>query len=449
MNLVDNILPQSSDELPECNADIMLKSSISKPEQQVEKCCDPNVTTFIEEVIYRNAVKFNFKRTGVSSVLKDLKQNFPLMKSDYRSVMSTPRHTITKVVDPGLYVNFDWQERVRSILTESLAPDNCSIKFDIFIDGICFQTDAIKRNFWVVLGRVLDKIFVIGLYNGRSHPKDFNLLLSDFVETFKEMSERKLYIEGKEYEIEIRNVILDSPAKAAVKYVKYPTGYSSCCECCVEGHREDGRITFTELDCTRRTDESFRARADIGHHNGSSIFESSFRELDMINNFPPDYLHVVLLGGLKKILTYLFIPPKSFLPFSAGRELTSKLLDMDKYVPSEFHRHLRPISELKQYHGHELRFFLLKVGIVALKGVIPNEYYLNFLYFHIGITILCDEDLATNYSEVAKLVLHKFVEKAMDLYGPVMQTLIVHTISHLADAVQYQGIISNNFNFNY
>ena len=119
--------------------------------------------------------------------------------------------------------------------------------------------------------------------------------------------------------------------------------------------------------------------------------------------------------------------------------MTEKLQEIDPFIPSEYHRHMRSISELNLYHGHELRFFLLKIGIVALKNVIPSEFYKNFLFLHVGITILTDKDLSKTHHEIAKVILRKFVETAMELYGTVMQTLTVHTISHLSDAVKFQG----------
>ncbi|CAG9807985.1 unnamed protein product [Chironomus riparius] len=404
-----------------------------------------DMTKYIEQVLCQNTIKFNFKRTGLTNILKDLKTIFPLIKTDYRSIMKTPRTTVLKFIGPGYYVNFNWENQIKLILSECSSLETVKIKLDCFIDGAAFQTDAICKSFWIILGRVLNKIFVIGLYNGRSHPKSFNIFLSDFVSKFKKLSSSKINIGGKEYQIKLGNFLLDTPAKASVKYVKGATGYHSCNECYVRGYRAENRMTFCNLDREKRTDETFRARLDIEHHMGTSILESEFHNLDMVKNFPPDYLHIVLLGGLRKMLNFLFIPPHSHLPLRVSREMTEKLQEIDPFIPSEYHRHMRSISELNLYHGHELRFFLLKIGIVALKNVIPSEFYKNFLFLHVGITILTDKILSKTHHEIAKVILRKFVETAMELYGTIMQTLIVHTISHLSDAVKFQGMPLDEF----
>ena len=77
-----------------------------------------DMTKYIEQVLCQNTIKFNFKRTGLTNILKDLKTIFPLIKTDYRSIMKTPRTTVLKFIGPGYYVNFNWENQIKLILSE-------------------------------------------------------------------------------------------------------------------------------------------------------------------------------------------------------------------------------------------------------------------------------------------------------------------------------------------
>ena len=75
-------------------------------------------------------------------------------------------------------------------------------------------------------------------------------------------------------------------------------GLYACERCVQEGIYADGYhcMTFPELNnFTLRTNASFRGRRNAKHHNGLSPF-LRLKEFDMINGFPLDYMHLVLLG---------------------------------------------------------------------------------------------------------------------------------------------------------
>ena len=61
--------------------------------------------------------------------------------------------------------------------------------------------------------------------------------------------------------------------------------------------------------------------------------------------------------------------------------LNGSIHEAKKFVPVEFNRKLRPLSELKFWKASELRLFMLYEGIVVLKSrsVLSKAKYRHFL----------------------------------------------------------------------
>jgi len=57
-------------------------------------------------------------------------------------------------------------------------------------------------------------------------------------------------------------------------------------------------MLFLEMNANLRTDKNFVNRQNEEHHIGRSIFERA--NLEMISQFPLDYMHLVCLGVVKK-----------------------------------------------------------------------------------------------------------------------------------------------------
>lgn len=104
---------------------------------------------------------------------------------------------------------------------------------------------------------------------------------------------------GKTYFIEIHSFVCDAPAKAYVKRIKSPGGYS-CDKCTEIGEYVNGRVVLKGLASEKRTDESFRSQLNEDHHLDISPLLQL--PIDMVNDFPIDYMHNVCLGAVRKLL---------------------------------------------------------------------------------------------------------------------------------------------------
>ncbi|XP_029159520.1 uncharacterized protein LOC114931568 [Nylanderia fulva] len=106
-------------------------------------------------------------------------------------------------------------------------------------------------------------------------------------------------VNGKVITVILNTIICDAPAKAYITCTKYHTGYFGCGKCTQEDEW-NGTVIFPEIDSPLRTDESFITMKQEEHHNGESILTQL--KIGMVSNVTIDYMHLVCLGVMKRLL---------------------------------------------------------------------------------------------------------------------------------------------------
>lgn len=163
--------------------------------------------------------------------------------------------------------------------------------------------------------------------------------------------------------------------------------------------------------------------------------------IDLINNFPLDYLHLVCLGVVKKLMNIWINgagPYNTKLSASQQNLISEKMLKASETTPCEFARTSRSLKNFAYFKGTEFRTFILYVGPVVLKNILYEEAYKHFILLHTVITI-CSSDVYENYLPIAKKISIKFVEVFKELYGEEHISYNVHSIIHLVDDVEIHG----------
>ena len=94
-------------------------------------------------------------------------------------------------------------------------------------------------------------------------------------------------------------VICDAPARAYVKQVKPYNAYFGCDKCTQKGEWQ-GKVTFPALDAPLRTDVHFDELQHAEHHDGVSPLADT--SLGMVTNFPIDFMHLVALGVVRRLI---------------------------------------------------------------------------------------------------------------------------------------------------
>ena len=112
-----------------------------------------------------------------------------------------------------------------------------------------------------------------------------------------------------------------------------------------------------------------------------------------------------------------------------------------KYLPSDIKRHGRSLSYLSKWKATECRLFALYTGPIALKGVISDELYSHFLYYHGAITMLSSPNPSKANIDYAEKCLIYFVKKFTDLYCEEYLTYNIHSLIHLADECRSHGAL--------
>ncbi|XP_076621593.1 uncharacterized protein LOC143341998 [Colletes latitarsis] len=119
-------------------------------------------------------------------------------------------------------------------------------------------------------------------------------------------------------------------------------------------------------------------------------------------------------------------------------KLSKRMISAAKYLPSEFSRKSRSISELPRYKATEFRLFLLYLGPILLKKILPNILYNHFLLLHAAMRILLHNKLHLDveWLNKAREMLIQFVNDSSILYGREYSIYNVHNLVHITDDVQ-------------
>lgn len=161
----------------------------------------------------------------------------------------------------------------------------------------------------------------------------------------------------------------------------------------------------------------------------------------MISNVPLDYMHLVCLGVMKKMISLWVSGPLPIRMLARDIKIISdKLTDYQKTTPNDFSRKPRSLYDYKHFKAFN---FLLYTGPIVLKNYLQNNLYTNFIVLHVSITILINPIYCTNdiFIDYAKKLLIKFVLGFQKLYGKENVSHNVHNLLHLADDVQQYGAL--------
>lgn len=402
------------------------------------------------------SVRHDVSRNALTELLQLLHPLLPELPKDSRTLLCTQRVIEISTVAGGEYYYFGltgWLSKLVNRL-----PGNHGIKHltvHINIDGIPLFSSS-TTSLWPILGSVKeveDSIFPVAVYCSKDKPKPIEDYLSDFVAEMKQLHENGLVVNNAlssgstKYIVKLGAVICDAPARAFIKCIKGHNGYH-CCERCVQRGEWCSKIILPDLFAPLRTDDAFSNRDDEAHHTGSSPFLQL--PCGLITCFPLDYMHLICLGVVRRII-HLWIhgPPSCKLSQSIICTISEQLLVMQKHIPKEFSRKPRSLSEYKLWKATELRLFLLYTGPVALKGLLSPDVYTNFLDLSVAVRLLLSPTLLDHYINYVQELLRYFVDTFAEIYGQDQLVYNVHSVIHLADDARKFGVLDNVSSFMY
>ena len=209
-------------------------------------------------------------------------------------------------------------------------------------------------------------------------------------------------------------------------------GIEACERCEVEGKRVERRTVYPSTEAEERTEASFRAFRQPGHHHGPSPLTRIIPSVNLVTLFVLDFMYLCCNGIMKKLLEYWISGDLNVkLDLRRRLELSRRMESLSLQVPFEFQRKTRKTSSIAKWKATEFRFFLLYCGPVVLKKLLRNNLYEHFLLLHVAARILCFESLCHLYNNYAKMYLRSFFITLKDFYGPASQILNAHHLIHV------------------
>lgn len=422
-----------------CNSIVL--SSVENPSKtEPEDDCKQILQSIIEWKVKNSVNQHQF-----TSLLKILKPHpcFSKFPSDCRSLLVIQEKPQIRHLLPGEFVYFSVLRNIK-LCKKLTNPHN--IQLQINVDGLpLFRSSSIQ--FWPILGTfvgVSKRPFVIAIFSGNKKPDLADDLLKDFVEELTTINA------NSEYNVTLHSVICDAPAKSFVKGVKGHTGYHGCDRCIVEGDYVDHRMTFGSNVKELRTDLSFRSRKDEDHHIRDTILKS-IPSFDLVLGFPQDYMHLICLGVVKKLL-HLWTsgkPSQEKLRSSQILIISQKLSELSNKVVCEFSRKPRRLDDLERFKATEFRQFLLYTGPIVLKNVVTPQSYELCMSLSVAIGILVSDKFNLSLNSYANDLLQFFVKKFEALFGRQQVSYNVHCVLHLAADARRLGPLDSFSAFQY
>ena len=392
------------------------------------------------------ALKFGINLDALRALQHLLHIFHPSLPLDPRTLLGTPTSVSNdiKEVKGGHYYHFGIASNIVKLHKAEVLVANVSsneIKLQVNIDGLpVFRSTNFQL--WPILGMVVgtdDKLspFCIGLYGGHKKPSDVFEILKEFVDECKELENMGITLNGRQFAFKIHSIMCDAPARSFVRNTKGHTAYYGCDRCQQSGKWQN-KMIFPEVAAPKRTDKHFRDKLNEDYHLGDCPLAPL--SIDIVHQIPLDYMHLACLGVMRKIvLTWLRGPLSCRLPSRSVQEISRRLVSLRPFVPSEFCRRPRALSDIDRYKATEFRQILLYTGVLIFKDVVADEFYKHFLLFSVAMRCLCCSRLCCSHVDYANQLLVMFDEYGQKLYGEQFLVYNVHSLVHLSDDVKRFG----------
>ena len=238
--------------------------------------------------------------------------------------------------------------------------------------------------------------------------------------------------------------VLDLIAKAPVLNMVQFNGANGCPVCVHPGVWDSTRLYLPGTEYPLRTDASMRCDAASAQReenivNGIKGPSALTGLLNLSWGAPTDYMHCVLEGVMKKLLT-AWVESRA-LGCYIGRHL--KQIDeqlLKQRPPHDFSRAPRSIRKHRNYwKASEFRNFLLYYSLPLLIDALPPLYFHHFALLVCAMHILLQKELNDSLVRAVQSMLDDFYTLCPELYGDRICVLNVHLLSHMANFVRLWG----------
>lgn len=376
-------------------------STASIPTGDFIKNINFNQEQNIKDGLRKWATDYNIPQNALNALLNVLKCDAGLnfLPKDSRTLLQCKSTKVTNMrnVEPrGYYYHFGLSAGIMKC--SFLFPLTNIIKIAVGVDGLPLSASS-SSQFWPILAYIMphhEHVFPIGIYYGQEKPNNSDEFLKDFISEVILLSTNGITINGSKKNIVIEVICCDAPARAFLLKVKSHSGFFSCTRCTVEGDYLQNRVCFPYLPngSTLRTHDDYVSMKYEEHHTCDIIScISSIPNVDVVQLFSMDYMNLVCLGVMRKLI-HIWMgntkgPKNVRIPSWKINQISNALHGIKKnHITKDFSRKPRALVEINRWKATELRQFLLYTGIIVLKNVLSDGCYQNFLVLCISMRIL-------------------------------------------------------------
>lgn len=257
----------------------------------------------------------------------------------------------------------------------------------------------------------------------------------------------------------------DLPAKADLQGMTNHNGYMGCGYCLHPGYLVKApngnkavvrfvRNEFVPIRTHHNFWETYRSlTSSSNRENGIKNVSCMTAAIgfDLANSYSIDYLHCVLLGVMRKLLSLWFDSKYHDQPYYISKkkqDAFNKRLIAIKPT-TEITRKPRSIFDRADFKGNELRSILLYYLRFCLDGLLPIRYINHVQLLSSAIYMLLQESISITTVDLAESRLKQFSDQFEELYGKHNITMNIHLLRHMGDAVKQLGPLWTQSTFAY
>ena len=336
---------------------------------------------------------------------------------------------------------------------------------------LIWNTDGMKlyqsrdESAWPILCYIKNlfprKVFEVLLTTGTGKP---NLeFINPFVDELKQLMQNGLVFKDstskeRTFKIKVVAAVCDAPARADIKCIKHHNAYFGCDFCMIKGTyiantkngvtKQGGTMTFQgSEDWPKRTNENFRSQEQKNHHSIKENTPLLELDIDMIRDFPIDFMHGSG-GTMKKLFDRWFRHPLKSSSYRITATNLNFLNERIKYISNEclpniFPRKLRSTSEHQHYKFSEHKQFLLYTGKILLLDLMPRiEYYKKFVKYSTACSLMNDVTNCDTLQRISKNLIGDAIDGFQENYGDKFMTYSSHTNIHYPEIAAYHGSLA-------
>nr|XP_047138995.1 uncharacterized protein LOC124814932 [Hydra vulgaris] len=156
----------------------------------------------------------------------------------------------------GDYIYLCLATGIKNMLQVDEASINNNIHLIVNLDGLPLFKSS-NTQLWPLLCQFGSKpLFPVAFFCGKQKPNSSMEFLRQFLEEFKMLLENGLVYKDNFFNVSLKFLTCDAPARAFIKCIKPHNAYHGCEQCFDKGEWQ-GRVVFKQVNSVLRSDEQF------------------------------------------------------------------------------------------------------------------------------------------------------------------------------------------------